>query len=195
MCQQKSEMEKAIEFHGHLCPPIVFGIRASEVGLKKLLAKRPEDEEVVAIVENDSCMVDGIQSASGCTLGKGNLILRNYGKMAVTFANRATKEAIRLRVNGEVIDNKMGSSDLGRARRQGNLSKEGMMKLAGEFSHQMMRLSDEELFEIKEIHIEIPEPARIFRSVRCSMCGEYFGEAFGRVKEGEIVCIPCFEGE
>ncbi|MCL0053205.1 formylmethanofuran dehydrogenase subunit E family protein [Dehalococcoidales bacterium] len=47
------------------------------MGLEKLRAERPEDEEIVAVIENDSCMVDAIQSASGCTLGKGNLILKN----------------------------------------------------------------------------------------------------------------------
>ena len=194
MCMQKTELEKAVEFHGHLCPPIVFGVRASELGLEKLRAERPEDEEIVAIVENDSCMGDAIQSVSGCTLGKGNLILKNYGKMAVAFINRANGESIRLIVKEKVIEDLM-NSDFGRAKREGHLPWVEMMKMAKEVSQQMMELSDDELFDTKKVQIEPPRPARIFRSVKCSVCEEYFGEKFGRVKNGEIVCIPCFEEE
>ncbi|MCL0105897.1 FmdE family protein [Thermodesulfovibrionales bacterium] len=191
---QKTELEKAVEFHGHLCPPIVFGVRASELGLEKLRAERPEDEEIVAVIENDSCMGDAIQSVSGCTLGKGNLILKNYGKMAVAFINRANGESIRLIVKKKVIEDLM-NSDFGRAKREGHLPHEEMMKMAKEVSQQMMELSDDELFDTKKVQIEPPRPARIFRSVKCSVCEEYFGEKFGRVKNGEIVCIPCFEEE
>ncbi|MCL0033807.1 FmdE family protein [Thermodesulfovibrionales bacterium] len=194
MCMQKTELEKAVEFHGHLCPPIVFGVRASELGLEKLRAERPEDEEIVAVIENDSCMGDAIQSVSGCTLGKGNLILKNYGKMAVAFINRANGESIRLIVKEKVIEDLM-NSDFGRAKREGHLPRVEMMKMAKEVSQQMMELSDEELFDTKKVQIEPPRPARIFRSVKCSVCEEYFGEKFGRVKNGEIVCIPCFEEE
>lgn len=194
MCMEKSAsaLEKAVEFHGHLCPPVVFGVRASELGLEQLRAERPEDEEIVAIVENDSCMVDAIQSASGCTLGKGNLILKNCGKMAVTFINRATGDAIRLMVKEKVLEDLM-NSDLSRAKREGHLPHEEVMKIAKEMSQQMIELSGDALFDIKKVRQEAPRCARIFRSVRCSVCGEYFGEAFGRVKEGKIVCIPCFD--
>jgi len=190
---QETELEKAIKFHGHLCPPIVFGVRASKIGLEKLRAKRPDDEEIVAIIENDSCMVDAIQSVSGCTLGKGNLILKNYGKMAVTFINRVNGEAIRLMVKEEILENLM-NSNFGKARRDGNLSKIEMMELTKKVSQQMMKIYDGELFNIKKVQTEIPKFARIFRSIRCSVCCESFGEKFGRVKNGGIVCIPCFEG-
>ena len=31
-----------------------------------------------------------------------------------------------------------------------------------------------ECFDVTEVHFEVPEPARKFRSVRCSKCGELF---------------------
>ena len=189
---RRTELEKAVEFHGHLCPPIVFGMRASQLGLERLRVERPENEEIVAVIENNSCMVDAIQSASGCTLGKGNLILKNYEKMAVVFINRANGEAIRLIVKKKVMEDLM-NSDFGRARREGHLPHEEMMKMAKEVSQQMMELSDEELFDTKKVQTETPRFARIFRLAKCSVCDEYFGETFGRVKDKEIVCIPCFE--
>ena len=49
----------------------------------------------------------------------------------------------------------------------------------------------EDLFLIREIAPEIPEQARIFRSVQCAECGEMVAEHRARVKDGKFVCIPC----
>ncbi len=45
-------VEKAKEFHGHLCPGLAIGIRAAEVALREI-GPHSSDEEVVAIVETD----------------------------------------------------------------------------------------------------------------------------------------------
>ena len=79
-------VKQATDFHGHWCPGLAIGIRAAEWALKKL-GKTP-DEEIVAVVETDMCAVDAIQSLTGCTFGKGNLIHRDYGKSAFTFYPR-----------------------------------------------------------------------------------------------------------
>ena len=52
------DLAKAVEFHGHLCPGLVMGYLASKLGLRRIGAGRAEDEELIAIVENDSCAVD-----------------------------------------------------------------------------------------------------------------------------------------
>jgi formylmethanofuran dehydrogenase subunit E len=43
------------KFHGHSCPGTAIGYRAGEIAIRKLLSSRADDEELVAIVENDSC--------------------------------------------------------------------------------------------------------------------------------------------
>ena len=68
---------------------------------------RAEDEEVVAMVETDMCAVDGIQSLTGCTFGKGNLLYKDHGKLAFTFYRRSDGKGVRL-----VFDaNRLGSPD------------------------------------------------------------------------------------
>jgi hypothetical protein len=42
------------------------------------------------LVENDSCSVDAVRVVTGCTFGKGNLVLRDCGKHVYTFINRNT---------------------------------------------------------------------------------------------------------
>ncbi|NLZ28705.1 MAG: formylmethanofuran dehydrogenase, partial [Firmicutes bacterium] len=77
--------EKAVAFHGHECIGLARGFRVAEAALKQLEADRDIDEEILAIVENDSCAVDAIQFITGCTLGKGNLIFHDHGKPVYTF--------------------------------------------------------------------------------------------------------------
>ena len=86
-------LEAAIAFHGHLCPGLAIGIRAAELAQCEL--DNPSDDEIVAVVETDMCGVDAIQFLTGATLGKGNLIHRDYGKMAFSFFCRDTGKRSR----------------------------------------------------------------------------------------------------
>jgi formylmethanofuran dehydrogenase subunit E len=70
--------DEIIQFHGHECPGLAMGYRMATAAMKKLDSIRAEDEEIVAIVENDACGVDALQCVTGCTFGKGNLIFRDY---------------------------------------------------------------------------------------------------------------------
>src|SRR4030066_311273 len=86
----KELIEKTITFHGHSCPGLAIGIRAAELALQKL--GHPEQSDLVAVVETDMCGVDAIQFLTGCTFGKGNLIHKDYGKMAFNFYDRNKDE-------------------------------------------------------------------------------------------------------
>ncbi|NTV15797.1 MAG: formylmethanofuran dehydrogenase, partial [Desulfobulbaceae bacterium] len=92
MSEQTPTFEDAARFHGHTCPGLAFGFRVARVAIRELGLSRAEDEELVAVVENDSCAVDAIQVLTGCTFGKGNLIFRDHGKQVYTFFKRATGE-------------------------------------------------------------------------------------------------------
>ena len=81
----KEIWKKAVAFHGHECPSLAIGVRASQLVLAKFAANRAEDEELVCVTENDACGVDGIQVMLGCTMGKGNLIFRPTGKKGLQF--------------------------------------------------------------------------------------------------------------
>ena len=64
--------------------------------LEHLEIDRARDEELIAIVENDSCSVDAVQFLAGTTFGKGNLIFRDFGKQVFTFARRDGQSAVRI---------------------------------------------------------------------------------------------------
>jgi formylmethanofuran dehydrogenase subunit E len=90
------DLREAIQFHGHLCPGLALGYRVAKAALRELGAERPGDEELVAVVENDSCAVDAIQFITGCTFGKGNFLFRDYGKHVYTFHNRRSGKGVRI---------------------------------------------------------------------------------------------------
>ncbi len=190
--------QEVVAFHGHSCPGLAIGYRAAIAGLRELGVYRPRDEELVAIVENDACGIDAVQVVAGTTLGKGNLIFRDYGKRAYTFINRKTGDAVRVAERPEFSERK-GDPEMTRLRRKvadgtaTDAEEKEFSRLSGAYVRELLALPEEEMFSISRVTVEVPERARIFRSVRCSICGETVAESRARVREGRIVCIPCSE--
>jgi formylmethanofuran dehydrogenase subunit E len=189
------DLRDTIQFHGHLCPGLALGYRVAKAALRELDAERPEDEELVAVVENDSCAVDAIQYMTGCTFGKGNLVFHDYGKHVYTFYNRRAGRAVRISEDyrgfesddryARLKEREAAGEDVSRERKELLMDKAAAILKAGE--QELMRIA---------VQTSAPPPAaRIRSSVRCSRCGERFMESRGRVKGGKIVCIPCFELE
>ena len=160
--------EKSIGFHGHACPGLAVGYRAALVARDYLECTSSEDEEIVCITENDACGVDAIQAVIGCTLGKGNLILRLTGKSVFHFYNRENNKSIRLALKQVFTD----------------MDREDYMKA-------LLEANAEEIFDIKDTKIKLPEEARIFNFVECEKCGEVVGEHFIRLQENKKVCNDC----
>jgi len=103
VCMEKTPWEQAVEFHGHACPGLAIGFKAAEAAIGELGYARDVNEEMVAIVENDSCSIDAIQLILGCTAGKGNLIFRNNGKQVFTVGRRNDGKAVRIALKYEHI--------------------------------------------------------------------------------------------
>lgn len=53
-------------------------------------------------------------------------------------------------------------------------------------------MSDEELFKIEPVQMDIPK-VRIYSSIKCAKCGEMVAENRARIKNGDVVCIPCLD--
>lgn len=168
---QLTPWEEAVNFHGHACPGLAVGYRAAEIALRELGATRSADEELIAIVENDSCAVDAIQSLTGSTFGKGNLFFRDYGKQVYTLGDRKRGEAIRLVVKGSAL--RHGPED------------------KAERVQKLLSLPEEEFCTFTKVNLEFPAQARIHKSLECAECGETVMETRARVKNGKPVCIPC----
>ncbi len=192
---KKDVIDKTIAFHGHSCPGLVIGIRAAELALKRL--GYAEGKDLVAVVETDMCGVDAIQFLTGCTFGKGNLIHKDYGKMAFSFYDRSKDMGFRVLLRPDI------SGDLGpelrslmRKVEDGTANEEEharLKNLRGELQERYMNVDLEEMFIVTEPSFPVPKPGRILQSLRCEACGEMTMESRTRRFGGKTLCLPCFE--
>lgn len=189
------KFEDVAKFHGHVCPGLALGYRVAIAAQKELNLGRSEDEEVVCISENDSCAVDAIQVITGCTIGKGNLIIRDYGKQVYTFFDRKSKKAIRISVDFEFKesdeDKNMWQNFMEGIRTPELI--EYINKKKAEKVRQILNSRQEEILKITYPEFNPPREARIFRSIRCENCGEKVAEIKARILKSRKLCIPCFE--
>ena len=159
-----------VAFHGHECGGLTIGYKASLYAIQLLHLEFSADEQVVCITENDACGVDAIQVMLGCSIGKGNLLFHMQGKQAFSFYNRKTGKSVRL-----VLKPKP----------------EGMTKEASFAYYQGCK--PEEMFDVKETAIQLPEKARLFDSYLCECCGESTGANWIRLAGGKKLCLDCYE--
>jgi formylmethanofuran dehydrogenase subunit E len=180
-----------------MCPGLATGIRVAEVALQEI-GPHAEDEEVVAIVETDNCAVDGIQYATGCTFGKGNLIHRDYGKNAFTFIRRSDGKAIRIVVRPDAFGPPDPDQEALQQRvREGPASEADQQRveqLRQERLEAILEAPVEQLFEVQAVEPDLPQRARVYQNVTCAGCGEVVMETRVRLLGGQPYCIPCFEG-
>ena len=158
-----------VAFHGHECGGLTIGYKASLYAAQLLELDFSPDEQVVCICENDACGVDAIQVMLGCSIGKGNLLFRMRGKSAYSFYNRKTGKSVRL-----VLKPKP----------------EGMTKEEPFGYYQAC--PPEEMFDVKETTIALPEKARLFDSYTCDCCGEVTGANWIRLAGGKKLCLDCY---
>ncbi len=190
--------EEVAKFHGHVCPGLAFGYRASEYAKKSLNTGRSADEEMVTIVENDACMIDAIQYITGCTMGKGNLIFRDHGKPVYTFILRNGEKAVRIAQKPafgmDALFPEMAEIQARvNAGTATDADRKQVQALRSAMINKILTAPLDEIYECKEVTPELPERARIFRSIPCATCGEPVSEQRARVQNGCVVCIPCFD--
>lgn len=166
--------EEIIQFHGHECPGLAIGYKMATAAMESLESLRAEDEELVAIVENDACGVDALQCVTGCTFGKGNLQFRDYGKQVYTIYHRSTRSGVRVHFHGKEIP-------------------EGLQEDRSALTRWILSAPNDSILSVTPISIPEPEPARIRKSIPCELCGESVMESRIRQLDNKPVCIPCYD--
>lgn len=103
----EAEWDALREFHGHLGPWLVLGIKIGRAALAALDARRHFGVEVVARCPDappPSCLVDGLQWGTGATYGKRNIVLEPSRDYSVLVRNRDTGESVVARLLPDTAD-------------------------------------------------------------------------------------------
>jgi len=124
------ELERLKRFHGHLGPWAAVGYRMGQIAHDRFPGK------LWAVVYTGtrppiSCLIDGVQFTSCCTMGKGNIKVKNENKAMTIFYDRSIIIEIKLK-------------DVWRDRIERNMSRETEEALALE----VYNAADEDLFRI-----------------------------------------------
>jgi formylmethanofuran dehydrogenase subunit E len=94
-------LAQTVQFHGHLGPTVVAGARLGMAGLRAIGAKGYFDVEVTCqgplVKPPQSCFLDGLQVATGATLGKRSLHWTEAAKIVVRVTNTQTGKVAEVR--------------------------------------------------------------------------------------------------
>jgi formylmethanofuran dehydrogenase subunit E len=177
-------LREAEQAHGHLCAGQVLGVRMAMLGLAKLGIDDPRGKDrkrLVTFVEIDRCATDAVSVVTGCRLGKRALKFRDWGKMAATFVDVNTGNAVRIAAK---------ESSKARARQM-------HPELESKNQQQMIayrEMRDEDLFSTEWVKVELPPeefPGYKGERIVCASCGE--GINFHRevTQANKILCRSC----
>lgn len=178
-------LEECGRLHGHLCAGQLLGVRMALLGCRLLGIEDPQGTDrksLIVWVEIDRCMADAVSAVTGVRLGKRSLKYFDYGKVAATFLNTVTGEAVRI----VALDESRALADL---RYPAIESKKERQIYA------YREALDEELFKVERVavdYLETDAPGRPRSRVSCSICGEGINDGREvRSLEGALTCRPC----
>jgi len=108
--------------------------------------------------------------------------LRDWGKQVFSFGRRSDGRLVRVALRYGALSRE----------EDGDLPEEERRRRSLE---RLQMLPDEALFDVRWVEAPLPPPARLFRTVQCSCCGEGVMEARARLSEGQPVCPACYGPE
>jgi formylmethanofuran dehydrogenase subunit E len=176
------------QLHGHMCAGQLLGARMALLGCRLVGLDDPrgaDRRKTIVWVEIDRCMADAVSAATGVRLGKRSLKYADYGKVAATFLNTETSEAVRVvaRESSRALADERFSSLASKRERQFRAYSEA---------------TDEELFASEFVRLELDEmdaPGSPRSRVTCAVCNEGVNDGREVTRpDGSVVCRGCERG-
>jgi formylmethanofuran dehydrogenase subunit E len=177
-------LQRAEESHGHMCAGQVLGVRMAMLGCHLVGVEDPrgvDQKKLIVYVEIDRCAADAVNTVTGCRLGKRTLKFVDYGKLAATFLNVKTGEAVRI----VALES---SRDAANA---------AFPEIENKYARQLLAykaLPDEQLFKVERVRVTLrpqDQPGRPVSRVSCNICGEGINDHREVTLDGRTLCRAC----
>jgi formylmethanofuran dehydrogenase subunit E len=103
-------IENAARLHGHLGPFLVIGVRMGETAKRYLDLDGESSRRLQASIKTPfftpySCVIDGIQAATSCTVGNQKLKIENSTKeITACFKLQSSDRTMKISVNPRVAE-------------------------------------------------------------------------------------------
>ena len=175
-------LEQSSQLHCHLCLRQVLGVRMGMYAGEILNLDLPQsDKRLYTILETDGCASDGVAVATNCWVGRRTMRVEDYGKVAATFVDTKTGEAIRL------------------------VPRSGVRCLARDFAPEAknkweaqligyQKMPSEMLFSVHHVQLLTPIEQIISRAgvkAICEMCGEEIMNEREVKRDDMTLCRSC----
>ncbi|MFN8446829.1 MAG: FmdE family protein, partial [Caldilineaceae bacterium] len=168
--------------HRHLCPRQVLGARMGMLAGQLLSLDLPQpNKRLLTLVETDGCFADGVSVATNCWVGRRTLRVNDYGKIAATFVDTQTEQAIRIAPGPNIRTLAAQFAAQARNRWETQL-----------FGYQAM--PDELLFQVQTVTLLESAKKLISKPgqrVNCVQCGEEIINERWVTQEQKIYCKAC----
>jgi formylmethanofuran dehydrogenase subunit E len=162
-------------FHGHKCAMSLVGAKAGLYILDLLKSKREDAYSYFGLLEDYSCMADGVQYTTGLTLGSQLLWVHHHFHPSLTVVNKATGKGYKITLKPEIIKEAVKA----RRERDAMVAKKGTMppeefkKKIAPYAKEIRAIADkytdvpyEDLFDVEEVKIPWKDLAKTPFSVK-----------------------------
>jgi len=171
----REDLERAVEFHGHLCSGQCIGVKMAHMGMRLIgIDNETDGKKIMVFLECNRCPSDSIMISTGCRIGKRTYYFNDIGKVAATFLNLETGKAVRI------------------CRTEHCYPPEG-----ADITQFYEALPESECLEAKEVNIRLGEgdyPGPPVRVVVCDACGEEVMDNRHIEQDGKSLCKSCAHG-
>lgn len=173
---QKDDLNRLKDYHGHLSPGAVIGLHMMEYARRVMGFEYEED--IFVTVETYNCVPDAPTALANCTIGTKRLRVADYGKMALTVTKRGDPIGVRVLLDKDKTVNypKIHLWYMNEQKIPHDEVFDDILKAGLEiYSHEYVRVK---IIEKKNKNI-----------ILCSRCDEPFIS-----RNGEDICNYCYEG-
>ena len=137
--KRSATINAAQKFHGHLGPFLVLGVRMGEAAIKQFNLVGNERLDLRANVKVPlqtpfSCLLDGIQVSTTCTIGNQRLTIQNAQNIQATFTTQNKPKTVKITIN-ETLNQQLKQ-------------KQTQNKLTEEYAKEIADMPENQLFNI-----------------------------------------------
>ncbi len=178
----KTVLQNLDGVHRHLCPRQVLGARIALFAGENLDLELPrEDKRLFVFMETDGCAVDGVAVSTGCSVGRRTMRIMDYGKVAATFVDTRSGEAVRIVPRTGIRANAH------------NYAPEAQNRWTAQLEgYQVMPAHELLLAEPVQLTVDLERLiSRAGVRVNCEVCGEEIMNEREVVREGLVFCRSC----
>lgn len=189
-------IKQVADFHGHLCPELVIGIKACQYALNLLKPAIRAASRFTVVAENESSALDAFQLLLGVTCGNRGLAVLDYGKHNYAFFLPTHREGFRLRLRplsfrgeGEYLQL---AAELGRDRATLDEVADFQFRLDERARH-LLHTDPADLFTVGPAVFRHRMPEMPAAYEVCAACGEMVLAEKALRRLGKVCCRTCIE--